>query len=106
MFETDAVVGGGEGDVARGIDLAGDGLTNRRLAGTRPLWLRPAGQRSGFFDWLVPLSVGGDQHSAVVDADQPVPDRYIDGFAGWPNADLVKLRREADLPVTADLASR
>ena len=46
VFETDAVVGGSERHVARGINLAGDRLTNRRLAGTRPLRFRPAGLTS------------------------------------------------------------
>ena len=70
-----------------------------------PLRFGLAGQCLGFFDRLVPLRMGGDQHTPVVDADQPVSNRNFDGFDGEPHADLVKLRSETDLPVATNLAS-
>ena len=90
-----------------GINLAGDGLTNRRLAGTLPLRLGLAGPALWFFFGRpVPLRMGRDQHTSEMDADEPVSDSDLDNLASEPHADFVELRREADLPVTANLASR
>ena len=42
----------------------------------------------------------------MMDTDQPISHRHLDGFASEPHPDLVELGSEADLPVTANLAGR
>src|SRR5262249_46362057 len=84
----------------------GHGLADGRLAWFGSPLADLAVQRRLLFGRTVALGVGGDEHPAVVDADEAVSDGDLDGFTVEPHSDRVEGAGEADLAGPGDAAGR
>ncbi len=80
-----------------GIDLAGHTLANGRLPRSRAARRDLACQRFGFLGRSMSLGVGCQQHTLMVNRDEPVSDGHLDGLTRQPHPNRIELARETDL---------